>query len=139
MPLVLVALLLVPHAAFAQDEASLRSRIEAHYSAIHSSDLDAVAEHHLPEITVFPPTGHLLMEAGFEPADARMGAAIGFPVTQVVMRHFSVQIYDQVAVATFYLDGTHDGERGTWRVSAVWVWRDGAWLESHHHESRLVS
>ena len=139
MRLVLAALILCPLAATAQDAESLRSRIEAHYTAIHAADLDAVADHHLPEITVFPPTGHALMESGFEDADARMGTSIGFPDTQVVMRHFTAQMYDDVGVATFYLDGFHDGERGTWRVSAVWVWRNGEWLEAHHHESRLVS
>ena len=134
-----LVILALPMAVEAQDEASLKSRIQDHYAAIHSDDLETVSEHHLPELTVFPPTGHMLMEPGFEAAAMRMGAQIGFPETEVVMRHFAAEIYGDVGVATFYLDGMHDGERGTWRVSAVWVWRDGQWLESHHHESRLVS
>jgi hypothetical protein len=139
MRLFVAAVILFPQAALAQSADDLQAQIEDHYAAIHTGDLEAVADHHLPEISVFPPTGHMLMESGWEAADARMGAATPFPETAVVMRHFSAQLYDDVGVATFYLDGVHDGERGTWRVSAVWVWRNGSWLESHHHESRLVS
>ena len=139
MRLVLTALILLPQALTAQDAESLQARIEAHYAAIHAEDLVAVSDHHLPEISVFPPTGHALMESGWEEAAARTGAEIPFPDTHVVMRHFAAQIYGDVGVATFYLDGFHDAERGTWRVSAVWVWRNGRWMEAHHHESRLVS
>jgi ketosteroid isomerase-like protein len=137
--IVSIVILASPVAVAAQDEASLKSRIQDHYAAIHAADLDAVADHHLPELTVFPPSGHMLMEEGFETSDMRMGAEVGFPETQVVMRHFAAEIYGDVGVATFYLDGAHDSERGTWRVSAVWIWRDGQWRESHHHESRLIS
>ncbi|HSM35199.1 MAG TPA: nuclear transport factor 2 family protein [Longimicrobiales bacterium] len=139
MKLALAALILLPQIALAQDAESLRARIEAHYNAIHAGDGDAVWGHHLEEFTLFPQTGHVLREAGFREAATRMGAEQVFPSLNVEMRHFSAQIYDDVGVATFYLDGSVGDERGTWRVTAVWVWRDGAWMEAHHHESRLVS
>lgn len=137
MKLVLAALILLPQALAAQDAEGLRERIEAHYRAIHAGDTETVRTHHLPEITIFPVTGHLLMEAGWTDAGTRMGAEAPFPRLQVVMRHFSAQIYGDVGIATFYLDGLFDGERGTSRVSAVWMWRDGQWMEAHHHESPL--
>jgi ketosteroid isomerase-like protein len=139
MRLVLTALILIPQALLAQDAESLRARIETHYTAIHADDIETVQEHHLPEMTLFPHTGHVLMEAGWAESGARMGTEVPFPVPQVVIRHFSARIYGDVGIATFYLDGSYAGERGTWRVSAVWVRRNGQWMEAHHHESRLVS
>jgi ketosteroid isomerase-like protein len=139
MRFVLTVLILLPQTLVAQDAESLRGRIEAHYVAIHAGDTDAVLDHHLSEMTIFPETGHVLMESGWADAGTRMGADVPFPAVQVVMRHFSAQIYGDVGIAMFYLDGLFDGERGTSRVSAVWVWRNGQWMEAHHHESRLVS
>ncbi len=139
MRLVLAALVLLPQVLVAQDAESLRARIEEHYTAIHGGDNDAVASHHLDEISIFPGDGHVLMEAGWEDAMARMGAELPFPDAQVTMQHFSAQLYGDVGIALFYLDGVHGDDPGTWRVTAVWVWRDSRWMEAHHHESRLVS
>jgi hypothetical protein len=66
-----------------------------------------------------------------------MGATFAFPKTNVTMKHFSSQIYNNVGVATFYLDGSHGDINALWRVTAVWVWTDGVWKEAHHHESEL--
>ena len=136
---VLLLLALSPSFVAAQDSESLRARIEAHYAAIHAQQNDAVMGHHLPDMTIFPQTGHVLMEAGWGDSDARMGAAMPFPAANVAMRDFNAQIYGDAGIATFYLDGWYGEDRGTWRVSAVWLWRDGQWMEAHHHESRLVS
>jgi hypothetical protein len=125
--------------ALAQDTESPRARIEEHYTAMHTSDNDAVRSHHLDEITIFPGTGHVLMEPGWEEASTRMGTEIPFPDAHVTMTHFSAQIYDDVGVALLYLDGSYGVESGTWRVSAVWVWRGGRWMEAHHHELPLVN
>ena len=139
MRLATLLLLLSSSSLAAQDSESLRARIQDHYSAIHGQQTDAVMSHHLPDMTLFPQTGHVLMEVGWADSDARMGAELPFPEANVAMRDFNAQIYGDVGVATFYLDGWYGDERGTWRVSAVWVWRDGEWMEAHHHESRLVS
>lgn len=136
---VVAALALVPRVAAGQDAENLRAAIEGHYTAIHAADVEATSSHHLPEITIFPGDGHALMEVGWEETTARMGTAPSWPDGQVTMKHFSSQIYGEVGIAMFYLDGTHGGEPGTWRVSAVWVWRGGEWKEAHHHESRLIS
>ncbi len=134
MRLVLVALVLLPQIIAAQDADGLRARIEEHYTAIHAQDRDATRAHHLDEISIFPGNGHVLMEAGWEEGAARMGMELAFPDARVAMRHFSAQLYDDVGIALFYLDSPN----GTFRVTAVWVWRDGKWMESHHHESRLI-
>ena len=72
--------------ARSQDEASLRSTIEAHYSAINgeegevrnSQDLEIITSQHLPNYTLFPWHGGLLREGGWREAARRMGANVEF-------------------------------------------------------------
>lgn len=139
--IVLAVLAVSTQVALAQDAASLRAAIESHYSAIHSQDMPTVVEHHLPDFTWFGSDGRVLMEAGALDAAARMGATVDFGTANVYMSHFDAQIYGDVAVATFYLVGTHvradESRNGAWRVSAVWVWEGDEWKEAHHHESPL--
>ena len=137
--LITAALLLLPQFALAQDAESLRTKIEEHYTAIHAGDSATVLSHHLPEFSIFPETGRALLESGFSETAARMGTELQWPDAQVTMKHFSAQLYGNVGIAMFYLDGSVGPTSGTWRVTAVWVWRDGEWKEAHHHESRLVS
>ncbi len=139
MRLVLAVLVLLPQVVLGQDAESLRARIEEHYTSIHRGDGDAVVSHHVEEFSIFPGDGHALLEPGFGDTMARMGTEVRFPDAQVTMKHFSAQLYGDVGIALFYLDGVHGNDPGTWRVTAVWVWRDGRWMEAHHHESRLVS
>lgn len=139
MRLFLATLVLVPTVAVAQDAESLKARIQEHYAAIHAGNADVVISHHLPEMSIFTMNGELLMEPGWQETATRMGAEIPWPNANLTMRHFSAQVYDDVGVAIFYLHGSYGDTVGTWRVTAVWVWRDGEWKEAHHHESRLVS
>lgn len=139
MRVVLVALALWFQPLAAQDAESLRAVIEEHYTAIHADDIDAITAHHLDDISIFPWNGRVLLEPGFDATASRMGANLPWVEGEVTMTHFSAQIYDDVGIALFYLDGVVGEEEGTWRVSAVWLWRDGEWKEAHHHESRLVS
>jgi len=97
----LLLLALTPSLLAAQDAESLRTRIAAHYAAIHGQQNEAVIGHHLPDMTIFPQTGHVLMEAGWQEADTRMGAEMPFPEANVAMRDFNAQIYGDVGVATF--------------------------------------
>jgi ketosteroid isomerase-like protein len=140
--LVVAPVLALAQAAHAQDAASLRTAIESHYAAIHAGDLETAISHHLPDFSIFPDNGRILLEPGFFEAAERQGATIEWPTFNLSMSHFSAQIYDDVGVAMFYLSGTKSvgGEvtAGTWRVSAVWRWQDGEWKEAHHHESRLI-
>ncbi|WP_370477337.1 hypothetical protein [Tamlana flava] len=124
--------------SFAQTSESLKARIQEHYKAIHSGS-DTLWSHHLDEFTIFPSDGKALLEPGFQKTFENMGATMKLPKPNVTMKHFSSQIYNNVGVATFYLDGSYGEEHGLYRVTAVWVWKDGVWLEAHHHESRLIN
>ena len=126
----------------AQDAAEVRAVIERHYAAIHSNDLAAVFEQHLPEMTWFPTEGRVMFESGAAEAAERMGATLDYGTINVYMSHFNAQIYGNVAVATFYLVGPRELEgettNSTSRVTAVWVREGGEWKEAHHHESPLA-
>lgn len=142
LALLVAGFLLIPPAhLLAQNEAEVRSAIEEHYAAIHANDLDAVNQHHLPELTWFPNDGRVMFEAGNAESAQRMGATLDYGTINAYMSDFHAQIYGDVAVATFYLTGirTLNGEsvNSTSRVTAVWVWQGGEWREAHHHESPL--
>ena len=140
--LAVAAVLALAQTAHAQDAASLRTAIESHYAAIHAGDFETAMSHHLPDFSIFPDDGRILLEPGFSEAAERMGVTIEWPTFNLAMSHFNAQIYDDVGVALFYLSGTKSvGDEvtaGTWRVSAVWRWQDGEWKEAHHHESPLI-
>jgi len=127
---------------FAQDAVDVRTAIERHYTAIHSQDRESIFKQHLPEFTLFISDGRLLIEAGTREAAARMGAILDYGTANLYMSHFNAQIYGDVALATFYLVGTHtkadETKQGTWRVTAVWVRQGDEWKEAHHHESPLM-
>ena len=134
--------------ARADNIADVRATIEAHYRAINGEegevrdpkDVEIIRAHHLADYTLFPWHGGLLREAGWRDASQRMGATAEFQSnSNLRMTSFRAQIYGNVAVATFYLVGTLDGQRLTNRVSAVWVKTEGDWREAHHHESPLLA
>ena len=131
--------LAMPAAGQSVDE--LRAVVEEHYAAIHAGDLAEVGEHHLPEMSWFPYDGRLLYESGNEASSQRMGAELDYGTANVYLNHFNAQVYDDVAVLTFYLVGprTVGGvtEDIATRVTAVWVRNEDGWKEAHHHESRL--
>ena len=132
-----VALILSATISFAQTSESLKKRIQEHYADIHAGNIDRVMSQHLEDISIFLYNGSALLESGWEETSKGMGSNIEFPKLNVTMKHFSSQIYDNVGIATFYLDGSYEGDYGLWRVTAVWVWKNGEWKEAHHHESRL--
>ena len=140
--LAVAPVLALAQTAHAQEGESLRAAIEIHYAAIHAGDSETVGSHHLPDFSIFPSDGRILLEPGFFEAAERQGATFDWEPPNLVMSHFTAQIYDNVGVALFYLSGTKSvrGEvtAGTWRISAVWVWQDGEWKEAHHHESPLI-
>ena len=132
-----ILLIFVATISLAQTVESLKERIQEHYTAIHANDSTVVSSHHLPEFSMFTGDGSAFMESGWEETLKKMGADFDFPTINVTMKHFNAQIYDNVGVATFYLDGNYGDTSGLRRVTAVWVWANGMWKEAHHHESRL--
>ena len=130
-----ITLILITSISFAQTSESLKERIQGHYTAINAGNSETTMSHHLQEFSMFPGNGHALWESGSQETSEKMGATFNFLNHNLTMKHFSAQIYDNVGVATFYLDGTRGDIHGIWRVTAVWVWANGAWKEAHHHES----
>ncbi len=127
--------------ALADDMADVRATIVRHYAAIHAQDKEAISSHHLGDFTMFFSDGTMLWERDWEEVSERMGATFDFGTLNVRMSNFNAQIYGNVAVATFYLVGTHTYSGKTRhitnRVSAVWVKDGSEWKEAHHHESRF--
>ena len=133
-----ISLIFVASISLAQTAESLKERIQEHYAVINADDdLPTVLSHHLQEFSLFPWNGGALFESGFGETFEKMGTNFKFPKANVTMKHFNAQVYDNVGVATFYLDGNYGDTSGLWRVTAVWVWVDGIWKEAHHHESEL--
>ncbi len=137
--LFIFTMLLPSYVSIAQSGESLKERIQDHYKAIHSDSAEQVQAHHLDEFSLFPWYGGALLESGFQETAEKMGTQGPWPQPNVIMKHFNAQIYDNVGLATFYLEGKYGEVFGLWRVSAVWVWDDGTWKEAHHHESRLMN
>jgi len=127
--------------ALADDVADVRATIVRHYAAIHAQNKEAISSHHLGDFTMFFSDGTMLWERDWEEVSERMGATFDFGTLNVRMSNFNAQIYGNVAVATFYLVGTHTyggkTRNITNRVSAVWVNEGSEWKEAHHHESRF--
>lgn len=135
----LTALVLSMAFAFGQTAESLKARIQEHYKTIHSGDFDAVWSDHLEDFSMYMYDGSALNESGITTTAKNMGTKMTLPSPNVVMKHFNAQLYGNVGVATFYLDGAYADDAGLYRVSAVWVWKDGVWREAHHHESKLIN
>ena len=135
----IIVLIFTSSILIAQTTENLKERIQEHYTSIHAQNSTEIMAHHLEEFSIFPPDGSALLEPGFFETFEKMGTDFKFNTINVTMKHFSAQIYDNVGVATFYLDGSHGEEKGLWRVTAVWVWKSGVWKEAHHHESKLIN
>ncbi len=128
--------------ALADDAGDVRAAIEQHYYHFQTGDLEATeAKYHLDDFTMFLADGGALWETDFEAVAERMGATVDIPRVNMRMTNFKAQIYDDVAVVTFYVVGTYgEGDETrpvTNRVSAVWVKTGSEWKEAHHHESPL--
>ena len=141
--IIITFLLLCSPQVVADDAADVRATILRHYAAIHAQNNEAIRSHHLGDVTMFFSDGTMLWERDWEEVSERMGATFDFGTLNVLMSNFNAQIYGNVAVATFYLVGTHTysgkTRNVTKRVSAVWVKDGSEWKEAHHHESRFRS
>ena len=133
----------------AQTVADLQKTIEQHYVAINSNDgaviRSAIERDHLEGMTIFDWDGSMLanLDDLFEGVEkSGMKLEDMATVQNLYVRDFKAKIFDNVGVATFYLTGARKQDettmRGTWRVTAVWVFQNGKWKEVHHHESVLA-
>lgn len=121
---------------------AVRGEIIRHYEAISAGDTETVTAQHGPHIMAFLADGGPLYVAdSYEEqetvfAQADLGSADWTP------REILVDVYGDLAVAAFYLDGhmvSGAGERteGTWRVTEVWRQGEGGWKEVHHHDNHM--
>ncbi len=121
----------------------IKRAIQEHYSYINAADYEGAGVHHRADFTMYFPDGGPLWESDYESVAAQMRATPNFPDSMnLLMSNYQAQVYDDWAIVTFYLSGTHtrDGkvENVVNRVSAVWINERGKWLEAHHHESPLM-
>jgi len=126
------------------DVQSLESTINAHWEAINAGDLQTMADHHLPRLTGFLMDEGPLWVLESEEHYAAIEEAFEDAESDWSVRDLTVDLYGDVAVAAFYLEGSvtwPDGRvvEGPRRVTAVWIWDGGEWKEAHHHDSPLVS
>ena len=120
----------------------IRRTIEEHYGYINAADYAGAGAHHRSDFTMYFPDGGPLWESDYEFVANRMKATPNFPESMnLLMSNYDAVIYDDWAIVTFYLSGTHtrNGKVNTVvnRVSAVWIKENGKWSEAHHHESPL--
>ncbi len=120
----------------------IKRAIQEHYSYINNADYDGAGVHHRDDFTMYFPDGGPLWESDYESVASQMKATANFPDSMnLLMSNYQAQVYDEWAIVTFYLSGTHtrggDVENVVNRVSAVWIKEKGNWLEAHHHESPL--
>ena len=133
-----LALLPVPGST---DEGSVRSAVMAHYQAFADKDPEALGRNFAPDYSIFSSSGGLLRE-GFDQHRMKAGFKAGLTFA-FEPRHIEVQLLDDTAVVTGYLDARisrkkQGGRMNTFRLSSVWVRQEDEWHLVHEHLSRLV-
>ena len=126
------------------DVQSLEATINAHWEAINAKDDQTVIGHHMPRFTGFLLDEGPLWVDESEEDGAAIEEFFADAQSDWRARDFTIDLYGDVAVAAFYLEGSvtwPDGRvaEGPRRVTAVWIWDGGEWKEAHHHDSPLVS
>jgi len=126
------------------DVESLKTTINAHWEAINANDDQTVIGHHMPRFTGFLFDEGTLWVLESEEDQAAIQEALRDSESDWRARDFTIDLYGDVAVAAFYMEGSAtwpDGRvvEGPCRVIAVWIWDGDEWKEAHHHDSPLVS
>ena len=137
---VLCTLALLP-APGSTDEESVRSAVMDHYQAFAARDHEALGRNFAPDYSIFSSSGGLLRE-GFDQDRMKAGFKAGLTFA-FEPRHIEVQLLDNTAVVTGYLDARisrkkQGGRMNTFRLSSVWIRQEGGWHLVHEHLSRLV-
>ena len=137
---VFCTLALLPTRGFA-DEESVRSAVMDHYRAFAAKDHEGLGRSFAPGYTIFSSSGGLLRE-GFDRGRMKSGFKAGLTFN-FKPRHIEVQLFENTAVVTGYLDARISMKKQrsrmhTLRLSSVWVEQEGRWHLAHEHLSRLV-
>lgn len=130
----------------ADDIAAVKAAVDAHWRAIASGDTAAIANQHTSDMTFFgPESAHLVTLSSDTPETAALWERFRGSTATWTPRDVQVQVFDDVAVAAFYNDGSVSYADGTTdtrtrRVTEVWVRQpDGMWKEAHHHDSPITT
>ena len=112
-----------------------------HYQAFAAKDHETLGRNFAPGYTIFSSSGGLLRE-GFDQDRMKSGFRAGLTFA-FEPRHIEVQLFDNTAVVTGYLDARISRKKqrsrmNTLRFSSVWVMQEGGWHLVHEHLSRLV-
>ena len=137
---VLCILTLLP-ARGSADEESVRAAVMDHYQAFAAKDHEGLGRSFAPGYTIFSSSGGLLRE-GFDRGRMKSGFKAGLTF-DFKPRHIEVQLFENTAVVTGYLDARISMKKQrsrvhTLRLSSVWVKQEGGWHLAHEHLSRLV-
>jgi ketosteroid isomerase-like protein len=117
---------------------AVRAAVRAHWQAINRGDTETILAQHLPDGTAF--LTEWGARIGLDPhAFAPLLAMFEGSVPDWHPRDIQVRTFGEVAVASFYLDGSvrrADGtvDAGPRRVTEVWVRTSDGWKEAHHHD-----
>lgn len=130
----------------AEDIAAVKAAVDAHWRAIANGDTAAISNQHTSDMTFFgPESAYLVTLTSDTPETAALWERFRGTTATWTPRDVQVQIFDDVAVAAFYNDGSvtyADGttDSRTRRVTEVWVRQpDGTWKEAHHHDSPITT
>ena len=137
---VLCTLALLPNRGSA-DEERVRSAVMDHYRAFAAKNHEVLGRSFAPGYTIFSSSGGLLRE-GFDRDRMKSGFKAGLTF-DFKPRHIEVQLFENTAVVTGYLDARISMKKQrsrmhTLRLSSVWVKQEGGWHLAHEHLSRLV-
>ena len=119
----------------------MRSAVMAHYQAFADKDPEALGRNFAPDYSIFSSSGGLLRE-GFDQDRMKAGFKAGLTFA-FEPRHIEVQLLDNTAVVTGYLDARISRKKqrsrmNTFRLSSVWIQQEDGWRLVHEHLSRLV-
>ena len=126
----------------------VKAATEAFYAALNRADAAAADRFLLPGGDSFPRSGGKLdpeaatAEDSLKNLRALFDSGLRF---RVAIRQLRVKPYGDMAVATFYTEGTtqpaagRPASQGIFRASYVWVRRPQGWQIAHFHLSPLTS
>ena len=142
---VIAAVICLQPVVRADDAAEVKSAEVAFNDAQNAGSTDGMFKYMLPERTVFGTSGDRLAEGWTEESKrVRQAAFDAGRKIDLKIQDFEVTVYGDAAVTTFYRIGTIkevDGkpEQKRYRISGVWVRRNGQWKLAHRHESPLAA
>jgi len=129
--------------AMADDVDDVKAAVESYFAAINSGNGAAMAQHRIPEYSVFAGGG--LIDRSSSSAQQRddfQALADAGRKLNLRIQHLDIRVYGNAAVVTGYLMGTNTAPDGTvnqqrQQRTGVWIKQGGQWREVHRHAAQL--